>query len=472
MRDGGSWIPFSDGLPNVVVTELEIYYDATPTDSKLYAATFGRNVWTSDLYSPYSVPVADFVGAPTVGLPPLDVIFTDLSLNTITSWEWDFGDGNTSTMQNPVNSYNTSGVYSVKLIVVGPGGSDTITKTDYITINYHAPTCDFIADVTSGVAPLTVNFTDLSVDSVDTWSWDFGNGDVSTDQNPQYIYNDPGLYTVSLTVTGPGGNDTHIKTDYITVNYPAPTAGFNGYPTVGTPPLNVVFTDMSSDSVNTWTWNFGDGGTSVIQNPAYQYVNSGTYTVSLTVTGPGGSDAEVKTDYIYVSNLPPPVADFSGNPLSGFFPLLVNFTDLTSGTVSQWTWHFGDGVTSAMQNPGHTYLNSGNYTVSLKSTGPGGYDSIAKVNYITVLVGIEELNTEILKVYPNPCNDYLMISSEKAVRSIKMADIIGNIVKDELLQCPAPCDRKINMIDLHSGIYFCRITMEDGSMVLIKVMKE
>ncbi|MCK5338709.1 MAG: T9SS type A sorting domain-containing protein, partial [Bacteroidales bacterium] len=108
----------------------------------------------------------------------------------------------------------------------------------------------------------------------------------------------------------------------------------------------------------------------------------------------------------------------------------------------------------------------------LKSTGPGGSDSIAKVNYITVLVGIEELNTEILKVYPNPCNDYLMISSKEAVRSIKMADIIGNIVKDEFLQCPAPCDRKINMIDLHSGIYFCRIIMEDGSMVLIKILKE
>ena len=472
MRDGGSWIPFSDGLPNVVVTELEIYYDATPTDSKLYAATFGRNVWTSDLYSPYSVPVADFVGGPTIGLPPMDVNFTDLSQNTVTSWEWDFGDGNTSTLQNPVNSYTTPGVYSVQLIVVGPGGSDSITKTDYITVNYHAPTCDFMADVTSGIVPLTVNFTDLSVDSVDTWSWDFGDGGTSSEQNPQYDYGIPGLYTVSLTVTGPGGNDTHVKTDYITVNYPAPTAGFNGYPTIGAPPLNVVFTDMSVDTVNTWTWNFGDGGTSVVQNPVHQYVSAGTYTVSLTVSGPGGSDAEVKPNYISVSNLPPPVADFSGNPLSGFFPLLVNFSDLTSGTVSQWTWYFGDGGTSAMQNPGHTYLNSGNYTVSLKSTGPGGSDSIAKVNYITVLVGIEELNTEILKVYPNPCNDYLMISSKEAVRSIKMADIIGNIVKDEFLQCPAPCDRKINMIDLHPGIYFCRIIMEDGSMVLIKVLKE
>ncbi|MCK4569655.1 MAG: PKD domain-containing protein, partial [Bacteroidales bacterium] len=350
MRDGGSWVPFSDGLPNVVVTELEIYYDGTPTDSKIYAASYGRGVWTSDLYSPYAVPIADFSGSPTSGLPPLDVAFLDLSQNTIASWAWDFGDGNTSTLQNPVNTYNNPGLYSVQLVVVGPGGSDSITKTDYIQIDYFPPTADFIADVTTGVAPLTVNFTDLSVDSVDTWSWDFGNGDTSSDQNPQYIYNDPGLYTVSLYVTGPGGTDTHTK-----------------------------------------------------------------------------------TDYILVSHLPP-IANFVGNPTSGFFPLLVNFTDLTSGAVSQWKWYFGDGVTSTIQHPAHTYQNSGNYTVSLKSTGPGGSDSIAKVNYITVLVGIEELNTETLKVYPNPCNDYLMISSKESVRSIKMADIIGNIVKDELLQ--------------------------------------
>ncbi len=167
-----------------------------------------------------------------------------------------------------------------------------------------------------------------------------------------------------------------------------------------------------------------------------------------------------------------PQADFSGNPTSGYFPLQVNFTDLTTGVVNAWKWYFGDGTIMTTQNPVHTYSNSGNYTVSLKSTGPGGSDSIAKVNYITVLVGIEELSTDALKIYPNPCNDFLMISSEKPVSSIKMADIMGNIVKDELIQCPAPCERKINMLELHSGIYFCRIIMENGDIVLMKVLKK
>jgi PKD repeat protein len=390
VKDGGNnWIPFNTGLPNVVVTELEIYYDnITPANSKIYAATYGRGVWSSDLYSLYLVPVADFSGTPTSGLPPLDVVFSDLSLNTITTWAWDFGDGNTSTIQNPLNTYNNPGLYSVQLTVTGPGGSDSITKTDYIQVDYFPPTADFTADVTSGDAPLTVNFTDLSLDTVNTWLWDFGDGNTSGIQHPQHIYNDPGLYTVSLTVTGPGGSDTHTKTDYISVQYAAPTA------------------------------------------------------------------------------------DFIGNPTSGYFPLQVNFTDLTTGVVNAWKWYFGDGTIMTTQNPVHTYSNSGNYTVSLKSTGPGGSDSIAKVNYITVLVGIEELSTDALKIYPNPCNDYLMISSEKPVSSIKMADIMGNIVKDELIQCPAPCERKINMLELHSGIYFCRIIMENGDIVLMKVLKK
>ena len=471
MRDGSSWQPFSTGLPNVVVAELEIYYASNPTDNKIYAASFGRGVWSSDLYSLYQLPVPDFTGAPTIGIPPLDVNFTDLSLNTITTWDWDFGDGQTSTMQNPINTYNTPGSYDVKLVVTGPGGSDSITKVGYITINYPPPACDFVADVTSGDAPLTVNFTDLSVDSVDTWSWDFGDGGSSIEENPQYVYTTPGIYSVSLTVTGPGGSDTHTKTDYIDVQWAAPVAEFSGFPTVGAPPLMVNFTDASTGQVATYDWNFGDGGTSVTQNPVHQYTGSGVYTVSLTVTGPGGNDTEVKTDYITVSNLPP-TANFSGNPTSGFFPLMVNFTDLTSGAVNQWRWYFGDGGTSIVQDPAHTYTNSGNYTVSLKAIGPGGSDSIAKVNYITVLVGIEELNTDIMKVYPNPCSEYLMIDSKESVQSIAMADIIGNIVKDELIQCPAPCNYKINMTDLHQGIYFCRITMEDGRMVLIKILKK
>lgn len=476
-RDGGNWIPFNTGLPNVVVSELEIHYDDTnPDNHKLYAGTFGRGVWSSDLYDPTVAPTADFSGSPTSGLPPLGVTFSDLSLSNagaITSWSWDFGDGNTSTTQNPVHIYNDPGMYTIVLTITNStGGTDTETKTDYIDVQYFPPTADFTSDITSGNAPLTVNYTDLSLDSVDTWNWDFGDGNTSTEQHPQHVYTIPGLYTVSLTVSGPGGSDTHTKTDYIDVHYAPPTAGFIGVPTVGLPPLSVSFTDMSADSVSTWSWDFGDGSVSTIQNPGHIYQSAGIYTVSLTVSGPGGSDTETKTDYITVTTIPPPLADFSGDPTSGYFPLLVNFSDLSTGDITDWKWYFGDGNTSTQQHPQNTYQNSGNYTVSLTLTGPGGTDSIAKEGFITVLVGVEEVSTENLKIYPNPCTEFLIINSVKPVRSISMADLIGNIVFDEELQCPAPCEKKISMLDMNPGIFICRIVMEDGKLVLIKVMKE
>jgi len=474
-RDGGPWAQFSSGLPNVVVTELEIHYAASPADNVLYAATYGRGVWKSDLFDATITPDADFTGAPTAGIAPLLVTFTDQSSpngGTITNWDWDFGDGNTSTIQNPAHTYDDPGLYTVSLTVTeASGGTDTETKVDYITVDYAPPTCDFTADVTSGVAPLTVNFTDLSLDSVDTWDWDFGDGGTSTEQNPSYDYATPGTYTVTLNVSGPGGSDSHTKTDYIVVHFAPPVALFVGFPTTGAPPLSVNFDDQSTGEIDTWSWDFGDGGTSTIQNPVHQYTSAGNYTVSLTVTGPGGDSTETKINYISVSDLPP-TADFSGNPTSGFFPLLVNFTDLTTGAVNEWKWYFGDGDVSSMQHPEHTYIASGNYTVSLKAIGPSGSDSIAKENYITVLVGIEEFNTDKLKVYPNPCREYLMIESKEDVKSIVIADIIGNVVKQELIECIAPCNHKINMIDLHSGIYFCRITMDDGNLVLLKIMKE
>jgi PKD repeat protein len=301
--------------------------------------------------------------------------------------------------------------------------------------------------------------------------WDFGDGNTSNFQHPQHIYVTPGLYTVSLTATGPGGSDTHTKPDYINVHYPAPSADFIGGPTIGVPPLSVFFTDLSSGTIDTWSWDFGDGNTSNTQNPTHEYNAVGSYTVSLTVTGPGGNDDEIKLDYITVSDLPP-MADFSGDPSSGFFPLTVNFTDLSSGGISNWKWYFGDGNTASTQNPSHVYENSGNYTVSLSLTGPGGTDSIAKENYITVLVGMEEISTEDLNIYPNPCHEFFVIRSKKELRSISISDLIGNIVYHEEIEDPAPFEQKISMMEMNPGIFICRVVLDNGQLVLIKIMKE
>jgi PKD repeat protein len=147
---------------------------------------------------------------------------------------------------------------------------------------------------------LTVTFADGSTGDVTSWFWDFGDGGTSTAQNPSHEYTAAGQYTVTLTATGPGGSDTETKTDYIDVSPApvAPVAEFSGSPTSGAVPLTVAFADSSTGDVTSWSWDFGDGGTSTAQNPSHEYTAAGQYTVTLTATGPGGSDTETKTDYI------------------------------------------------------------------------------------------------------------------------------------------------------------------------------
>ena len=249
------------------------------------------------------------------------------------------------------------------------------------------PVANFVGDPTGGDAPLTVSFTDQSTGTVTSWSWTFGDGGSSSQQNPSHQYTSAGTYTVSLTVSGPKGSDTETRTGYIAVTAAAaPVAQFAGDPTGGDAPLTVSFTDQSTGTVTSWSWTFGDGGRSSQQNPSHQYTGAGTYTVSLIVSGPGGSDTETKADYIDVTAPAPPSAAFAGSPTSGDAPLTVSFTDQSTGAVTGWSWDFGDGATSTQQHPSHTYDVPGAYDVSLTVTGPGGSDTAAVGGYIFVAV--------------------------------------------------------------------------------------
>jgi len=165
-------------------------------------------------------PIANFYSNTTTGTVPLTVIFTDQSTSNPTNWQWDFGDGNTSTFQNPNHTYYNSGAYTVKLTVSNEGGSDTEIKNNFIIVNESGtpPDANFEADITSGNTPLTVNFTDQSTNNPTTWQWNFGDGGTSTQPNPSHTYNNDGTYTVTLAVSNQYGADTKIKTAYITVN--------------------------------------------------------------------------------------------------------------------------------------------------------------------------------------------------------------------------------------------------------------
>jgi PKD repeat protein len=194
---------------------------------------------------------------------------------------------------------------------------------------------------------------------------------------------------VVLTATNSNGSDTRTRVNYITVDPepdPATVAVFVGAPTSGFVPLNVNFSDLSSNGPTSWSWSFGDGASSTAQNPSHTYNAAGVYTVSLTATNSGGSDTLTRSGYIPVAPDPgsPPVADFDGLPPSGTAPRTVDFTDLSSNGPTSWSWDFGDGTGSSAQNPSHTYTDPGVYNVSLTVSNAAGGDTQTLPGYITV----------------------------------------------------------------------------------------
>lgn len=179
-------------------------------------------------------------------------------------------------------------------------------------------------------------------------------------------------------------NNQHSRTFTVVDCSPANPA-FTASPTTGTLPLTVAFTDQSTGNITAWSWNFGDDQSSTQRNPTHVYQSNGDFTVSLTVSGPTGSVTTTKTNYIHV-NAPPqvPSANFAASPQTGNQPLTVNFTDQSTGNIATWTWSFGDGSTSTQQNPTHIYNNTGDFTVSLTVTGPGGANTKTLPSYIHV----------------------------------------------------------------------------------------
>ncbi|MFZ0932215.1 MAG: choice-of-anchor tandem repeat GloVer-containing protein [Syntrophobacteraceae bacterium] len=166
---------------------------------------------------------------------------------------------------------------------------------------------------------------------------------------------------------------------------PVFAAIFTASTTSGKAPLTVHFSDSSAGSITKWLWNFGDGQTSTIRSPSHTYGKAGAYTVTLTVTGAGGTNTCTQPDYITVYAAPE--ANFSASPSSGKAPLRVNFTNKSTGLVTSWLWRFGDGATSTDESPDHTYNTPGTYTAMLTAYGPGGTGSKTLIIRVTKRMG-------------------------------------------------------------------------------------
>lgn len=328
-------------------------------------------------------PVADFTSDITVGCIPSTIQFRDLSIprvGTITRWEWDFGDGTTSTQQHPQKIYTAVGFYNVTLKITSSTGCEHIrSAARYIRI-VPGVTADFsFTPPPTCRPPFLVNFTNLSSGPGDlTYQWDFGNSTSSTLTDPPASYAASGTYNVTLTVRSEFGC---VGTIQKPVAIDGPITDFNSPDTVC---LNVPvdFQNTSTPAPLTSHWNFGNGEQSDLANGTSTYPIAGNYSVKLINTYSTCIDSITKP--LVVS--PRPTVDFTGtNLIACKAPLTASFQDISPDAVS-WQWDFGDGSTSTQQHPSHQYTTEGDFHVTLTITSRRGcVNTITKNNFVRII---------------------------------------------------------------------------------------
>jgi PKD repeat protein len=287
---GRDWVGFQDGEPRT--------NDPTPTGTiGNYFTSITENLYDNEtthtgatFLGSYSVTIPGIVTyfdhTPDPQDPGFNVLFQSGSLDyNYSVFDWDFGDGSTSTGMGPTHSYAAIGTYTVTLNVsMYEGVFVGSPLTHIITIANLPPVAGFYYTTEPQQAPGVVTFIDTSTAPnvlPTSWLWDFGDGNTSTDQNPVHYYND-GTYAVQLTVTNPGGSDS------TTQNVVIQRIDFTHTPDPQAPGVDVTFTDISTVSHSNWYWDFGDGNTSNIQNPTHAYNAERTFTVTLSL-GEAGS---------------------------------------------------------------------------------------------------------------------------------------------------------------------------------------
>ena len=307
---------------------------------------------------------ANFTASVTGGCSPLNVQFTDLSTGGATSWLWDFGNGQTSTAQNPLVTYTTPGVYTVTLTAKNAINWDVEQKLNYIAVD--TVRAQFLSTI-AGCIPLIDTFTDQSVGGSGTivsWLWDFGDGSTSTVQNPIHTYNNQGTYTVSLTVKNSKGCGNTLLVDSLIHTGTKPTANFT-YPVLYTCASDPVkFFDRSTGTVTSWLWTFGDGDSSTKQNPLHYFDDTGYMKIILRAINNGCVDS-FQTTNLYVK---PPYVRLR-SIINCDSPYARTFVAKYLGPVSYY-WDFGDGSpTSIDKSPYHIYPDTGQYPLKLVSFG-------------------------------------------------------------------------------------------------------
>ena len=369
---------------------------------------------------PLSPPIAEFEGVPLEGPQPLTVTFTEKSVGEITSWSWSFGDGEASSLQNPVHTFQNAGIYTVSLSVTGPGGSDTEIKTNYITVNEVTSFFDDFEDGNdNGWTRLTAS----------RWQVDQNDGDYAYflntsnyEPNPQDRLGEYSLvsglfwddFTFSCDVRSAENMSSNLHADYaIVFGY----TDAQNYSFVQVKKNNVSFWSIVNNVSNTieqFSLSMSNDEFSHNHNITIQKNNS-TVTVVVSYEQFSATGSNFKTGLIGVGSwndstwfdnvsvnkdiLPlPPIAAFSADITKGSVPLTVNFTDSSIGDITSWSWDFGDSETLTEQNPVHIYNETGVYTVSLTVCTVDTQDKEIKVDYINVYTS--NIDSGLVAYYP------------------------------------------------------------------------
>ncbi len=355
--------------------------DSSSVDSASHNYTYynlGPNVDTYDMYlvattdkgctdtmiqtiTIFPKVTADF-NVDTSGCHPFHGFFNNQSSNA-TIWQWDFDNGFTDVVTNPneyfFNLSNDDSIFNVQLVASSVYGCSDTAYQDILV--FAIPNAQFTATPVNQTFPnTTVTLTNSSTLGSWEYDWNFGDGNIATGYNPaDHAYTSWGDYTIELIVSSDFCSDTATQDISIIAPLPVPLVYGSGF---GCRPVTIQFTD-SSQYVDTYFWDFGDGGFSTLPNPYYTYYQPGTYDINLTVTGPGGVQTITISDSVEVYEYAN--AFFQHGPTSVYVPSEpVLFYNLSSYSTDYF-WDFGDGTTSNLENPEHFYTDAGTYDITL-----------------------------------------------------------------------------------------------------------
>ena len=326
---------------------------------------------TTTLYA--QSPVANFTATPLTVCVGQNVSFTNTSSANggpaLSSYQWDFGDGNSATTTNAIHAFSTAGTFTITLVATNANGvADAEIKPAYITVN-PLPNVGFTANGLGCTVPLTLSFTNTSSQGANfTQAWNFGNSQTSSQFTPPSItYNAQGTFQVLLNVTNTNTGCVNSQTQAIVVSnfqagITAPSIGCVGQP--------IPIQDNSTAGANAWNWNFGSAGQSNAENPTVTYNSPGTYTISLNAQNTNSGCAASTTQQIIIQANTVPT--FYANPTANCAPGSIQFFN-TTNLNGTYVWNFGDGQTYTGANPpAHLYQLSGLYDVSLTYTSSAG----------------------------------------------------------------------------------------------------